>query len=337
LNKIVSKKIPNAIFLLIVLVAGTFAAISSSFIVGAQAEPYYGMDDRYDSYEPTEYPSYQPDYKPEYQSDNNYKFEKDSSSKSVSINKIKCINNNVNINGNNAGNVSIGNKGQGYLGGYSSDGSGGYGDGEGYGKQGKGFECIINNNNNNTNIVTGGGNVTDGNEILTCEDCFNENTTLATILTNILAAPGFIEVIPNVVIGEEVVTIAQLCDFLEREIAEGDIDQTTTGLTMVIDAILGSGPAMPPFIVTISSIEALVECLLDVDFPINTNGPLTPFDINTGTTNTDTSSSSINTAGGLTASSFSSPPTIAQGTTEDDLSALEKIEKLKQQWLGLLP
>ena len=44
----------------------------------------------------------------------------------------------------------------------------------------------------------------------------------------------------------------------------------------------------------------------------------------------------INTAGGLIASSFSSPPTIAQGT-EEDLSALEKIEKLKQQWLELLP
>jgi len=52
--------------------------------------------------------------------------------------------------------------------------------------------------------------------------------------------------------------------------------------------------------------------------------------------NTDTSSSNINTAGGLVASSFSSPPTIAQGT-EQDLSALEKIEKLKQQWLDLLP
>ena len=57
MNKIVSTKTSNAIFLIIVLVAGTFAAISPSFIVGAQAEPYYEMDDRYDSYEPTEYPS----------------------------------------------------------------------------------------------------------------------------------------------------------------------------------------------------------------------------------------------------------------------------------------
>jgi hypothetical protein len=49
--------------------------------------------------------------------------------------------------------------------------------------------------------------------------------------------------------------------------------------------------------------------------------------------NTDLSASNINT-GGL-ASSFSSPPTIAQGT--EDMSALEKIEKLKKQWLELLP
>jgi hypothetical protein len=51
--------------------------------------------------------------------------------------------------------------------------------------------------------------------------------------------------------------------------------------------------------------------------------------------NTVTSAFDINTAGGP-ASSFSSPPTIAPGT-EDDLSALEKTTKLKQQWLSLLP
>jgi hypothetical protein len=35
-------------------------------------------------------------------------------------------------------------------------------------------------------------------------------------------------------------------------------------------------------------------------------------------------------------STLSSPPIIAQGT-EEDLSALEKIAKLKQQWIELLP
>ncbi len=43
----------------------------------------------------------------------------------------------------------------------------------------------------------------------------------------------------------------------------------------------------------------------------------------------------INKVGSL-APSFSSPPTIAQ-ESEEELSALEKITKLKQQWLGLLP
>jgi hypothetical protein len=186
LNKILSIK-SNAIFLAAVLVVGTFAAISPSFIIGvnAQYEPKYGMDTEYNSYKPSyendiydappsygidnyhprEYPSYQQDYKQEYpkyvKDTNGYKSKKDSNSKSVSINKINCINNNVNINGDNTGNISIGNKGQGYSGGYSSTGSGsGYGSGEGYdGKQGKGIDCIINNNNTNNNIA-GGGNQT---------------------------------------------------------------------------------------------------------------------------------------------------------------------------------
>lgn len=52
--------------------------------------------------------------------------------------------------------------------------------------------------------------------------------------------------------------------------------------------------------------------------------------------NSDTSLSfDINTSSGL-ASPFSSPPIIAQ-ETEEDLSALEKVTKLKQQWLSLLP
>ena len=55
-NKIVSIKNTYAIFLSTLLVLGTIATISPSFMAGAQAEPYYGMDDRYDSYEAI-YPS----------------------------------------------------------------------------------------------------------------------------------------------------------------------------------------------------------------------------------------------------------------------------------------
>jgi hypothetical protein len=219
LIRLVSTKRINAMFLAIILVTGTIAAISPSFIikgVNAQSEPYYEkdtsysnyeqepkylsehMDKGYSAYEPDypkypdkKYNNYGPEYPPKYTDDrkynsytpdyygmdNNYdkksygyepkyqsyggkdgrdydKSKKDDNNK-VEINKIKCINTNLNINGNNAGNVSIGNKGQGYLGGYSSGGGGYYG--EGYGKQGKGFDCIINNNNNN---IAGGGNQT---------------------------------------------------------------------------------------------------------------------------------------------------------------------------------
>jgi hypothetical protein len=68
-----------------------------------------------------------------------------------------------------------------------------------------------------------------------------------------------------------------------------------------------------------------------LDFGTSPAGGLTASNINS-----DTSLSiDINTSGSQ-AASFSSPPTIAQGT-EQDLSALEKVEKLKKQWLELLP
>ena len=52
MNKIILKKKTSAIFLAIVLVAGTITAIFPSFVIGvnAQSEPYYGMDDRYNDY-----------------------------------------------------------------------------------------------------------------------------------------------------------------------------------------------------------------------------------------------------------------------------------------------
>ena len=52
MNKIVSTKKTSAIFLVTVLILGTFAAISpSSFMVGAQAQAeseYYGIDNNYE-------------------------------------------------------------------------------------------------------------------------------------------------------------------------------------------------------------------------------------------------------------------------------------------------
>jgi len=78
-NKLTSStKKSSAIFLATVLIAGTIAAISPSFMVGAQAQQDYGMDNRYNSYEPE--PEYPPQYaekeynsyKPEYGMDNSY-------------------------------------------------------------------------------------------------------------------------------------------------------------------------------------------------------------------------------------------------------------------------
>jgi hypothetical protein len=131
--------------------------------------PKYEMDNSYEKKsdrnnyyeEPREYPSYKEEY-PKYVKDN-YKSKKDISN-SVNINKLNCVNNNVNINGNNTGDINVGNSGssatssgtdEGYIGVGSVGGSGYHG--EGYGKQGKGFDCIINNNNNN---IAGGGNQT---------------------------------------------------------------------------------------------------------------------------------------------------------------------------------
>ena len=98
-SKIVSIKRFSAIFLAIVLVTGTIAAISSSslsFMRSAQAQPsYYSYDD--DGMD--------------YNNNNYYKSEKDNS-KNININQIKCINDNININGENAGDVNAGNKGQ---------------------------------------------------------------------------------------------------------------------------------------------------------------------------------------------------------------------------------
>src|SRR5215208_4981216 len=329
-------------------------------MAGAQAQPYYGMDDRYDSYEaepeyppeytdndsyePTEYPAYTPDYKPAYSSygkDNRDK-SKDSSSKSISINKVKCININSNINGNNTGNVSLGNKGQGYLGASSSDGSGYDGEGEEYydngynnnKKQDNGFECIINNNNNNTNIVSGGGNVTagNGNEAVTCEDCFLDALGSANLirLVNVLAGQPTDQ--PN--------NLEEFCNALRASFFTlFPIDSPLQFVNMIQSALARAGIELES-----EELVNLINCIVN-DFDGGTNSN-TAGGLAASNINTDTSASNINTAGGLAASnintvgglaaSFSSPPSITQGT-EEDSSALEKITKLKKQWLELLP
>jgi hypothetical protein len=92
LIKIVLRKSTNAIFLAIVLIAGTFAAISPSFMVGAHAQQY-GMNQKYNSYEP--------DYGMDNSYDDKQSYGKDSNSydKSKDSSNVKCNNINVNVNG----------------------------------------------------------------------------------------------------------------------------------------------------------------------------------------------------------------------------------------------
>ena len=74
--KLESTKRTNAIFLLIVLVAGTFTAISPSFMTGAQA---FQMENNYNNYE-SDYGMNSHDNKQSYGKDsNNYYKSKDSS------------------------------------------------------------------------------------------------------------------------------------------------------------------------------------------------------------------------------------------------------------------
>ena len=51
MTKIILKKTTSAIFLAIVLIVGTFAVLSPSFMIGAHAQQY-GMDQKYNHYEP---------------------------------------------------------------------------------------------------------------------------------------------------------------------------------------------------------------------------------------------------------------------------------------------
>jgi hypothetical protein len=88
LNKIKSTNKIRSVFLAVVIVAGTFALISPAFIVGAQAYPDYGMDNK------------------KYGTDNN---SYDKSKKDVIVKKVECENININTNGLDFSGDSIGN------------------------------------------------------------------------------------------------------------------------------------------------------------------------------------------------------------------------------------
>jgi hypothetical protein len=186
-------------FLVIVLIAGTFALSNASLFIikgmNAQVQPYYGMDI----------------YDKPYGKDN-----RDKSKDNVNVNKIKCINDNININGENAGDINASNKGLaspgssfGYDGRYYNDGY------NNINKQNKDFDCIINNNNNNTNVA-GGGQPPIPPINVTCEECFAQVLNATAFASLELALErGDIDVFVGTTL-VEINSLAELCDILEN-------------------------------------------------------------------------------------------------------------------------
>ena len=190
MNKIVSIKNTSAIFLAIVLIAGTIALFPTFFMVGtAQATSDHEKDyDKYDdrksyeknNYKSTEYQSYEKD-------NNSYDKSKDSSSSSsssISVKKIKCNNINVNINGFNGIDVNVvppalnglatdeaqASEDEGEIG-ASSSGSGERNH-NGYQYNDKNFRFVCINNNNFEVVETTTSTPTEPQP--TCEECFTK-------------------------------------------------------------------------------------------------------------------------------------------------------------------
>jgi hypothetical protein len=261
LTKIILRKTTkySAIFLAAILVAGTIALSNSSFMVGAQAQQYYGMDQRYNSYEP-DYGMDRYDDKQSYEKDNNSYDKSKDSSHSVSVKKIKCNNINVNVNGFNG--VKVGTLPTALTGlatneaqasadgdeiGASSFGSGGSGsDGRPSGSDNDSrFVCI---NNNDFAVVE----EEEEPAISKCEKCFS---ALQTVIENLLMSSTddiTISIVSNgveekILIPGDVDTIQQLCPLLE-----GHTDLLVSNLfNMIVGDQTGATP-----------INALVECLL---------------------------------------------------------------------------
>ena len=146
-------------------------------------------------------------------------------------------------------------------------------------------------------------------ELDPCEACFNIDSTLKATIEGALKIADTLDLTvfgESITIPGNVDTIEQLCPLLKGH-----------GFFLISELI--TGITGPPFQ---DSIDVLIECLIEAGVIVGPTAGLT--------------ASNINTSGGLT-HSFSTPPTIAQGTTEDDLSAIEKITKLKQQWMELTP
>ncbi len=355
-----SKKI-SAAFLTAVLVAGTIALSSPSFMIGAQADPYYGMDKRYGSYESDynsyendsydkkpygdsyeqDYPSYKPEYKKDsYGKDRNYDKSKDSSN-SVSLKKLKCNNINVNVNGLElevipsflgeglAAEAQEGTTDPSSLGGNGADG----------GSEINDFRFICINNNNNT--VSGGGEPTPprqtGNlnvdKLVLCEDERNGDSTLSVQQAAVLDCNRILEIItedqfniqvtgndpqPSSFAGSDPGTIVRLGagNYQVTETPDASVATEVADLQTDITEIIGPIPSL--------------------------FGDCTQIGDSFSATGTIAAGESeichIRNEFVLQDREQQDSPIITQGIQDStELTALEKIAKLKQQWVELTP
>jgi len=245
LNKLKSTKI-NAIFLAIVLVAGTVTLFLPPFMKSAQAEPYYGMENNYDK-------SYGKD---------NYK----SKDNSVIVKKVNCNNINVNVNGLELNLTSVPFL-SGLLASEANEGERGansYGSGGSYGDKSRSdgdFKFICINNNNNTVIGVDDGDDNGGVTLPPCEECFAALSVQARgFIEDLLAQPGTFELpVPfeDVIIPETVVSLELLCDFLDMnpiEITEAERPLLIGIFDTIISGNTGGNTA---------TATVLVDCLIE--------------------------------------------------------------------------
>jgi hypothetical protein len=253
LNKIISTKKINVIFLATMLIVGTFALMSPSFMNSAQAEPGYDK--------PQQYPSYKPDY--------NYK-----SKDTIGIKKVNCNNVNLNVNdvsvNNNVGRPPVGDfttldtpssetESQGIT---ANNFANGEKPNNGFKKDKDGFVyvCINNNNNRGADDDDDNGNGPTPEECTAFVACFNNPEfsepanqiviTLERIVDelSIKGVPGFPD---GYVIDDTVLTPQDLCEWLlNTPQSNGQVVTTQEQLDTIIDALAGS-----------SSIGGFIECL----------------------------------------------------------------------------
>jgi hypothetical protein len=245
-NKIVSSKNASAIFLATVLVLGTIATISPSFMVGAQAQEYYGAD-------------------------NNYK---KSYGKDVTVKSVKCNNINVNVNGLElnvlppvlsgllTSETQASDKGERGASSYGSGRGGSYDSGHSVSDGDFKFVCI----NNNNNTVIGGEEPPIPREPTippeppepptACELCF-ANANVVDAIEATLELPGGISfegIVDAEDIGFEVLTIEDFCEYIEEQ-NFGDFT-----LLLILRELVGG---------TEESLQAIIDCLILAGVIIN--------------------------------------------------------------------